>query len=137
MMLRMYMLDPQNHIMKVVCHILEFRLSYSGSLYKLLTSKRREREKREKGNSNVTGVTFFDETGWPLYCHRLVMRCMDFKLYYFQDKDITFFNVRSLINITGTIHFLKTHICCVTGVTWTFWVIWPVFVNSTESWSFK
>ena len=48
MMLWMYLLDPQNHILKVLCHNLEFWLSYSGSLNKLLTSEKREREEREK-----------------------------------------------------------------------------------------
>ena len=50
MMLWMYLLDPQNHILKVLCHNLEFWLSYSGSLNKLLTCQKREkeREKREK-----------------------------------------------------------------------------------------
>ena len=49
MVLWMYLVDPQNHILKVLCHNLEFRLSYSGSLNKLLTChKRKEREvKRE------------------------------------------------------------------------------------------
>ena len=51
MMLWMYLLDPQNHILKVLCHNLEFWLSYSGSLNKLLTSERREeREERETGD---------------------------------------------------------------------------------------
>ena len=51
MMLWMYLFDPQNHILKVLCHNLEFWLSYSGSLNKLLTSERekRGREEREKG----------------------------------------------------------------------------------------
>ena len=48
MMLWMYLLDPQNHILKVLCHNLEFWLSYSGSLNKLLTSEKREREERER-----------------------------------------------------------------------------------------
>ena len=48
MMLWMYLLDPQNHILKVLCHNLEFWLSYSGSLNKLLTSERRE--ERERGD---------------------------------------------------------------------------------------
>ena len=48
MMLWMYLLDPQNHILKVLCHNLEFWLSYSGSLNKLLTSEREKRERRER-----------------------------------------------------------------------------------------
>ena len=48
MMLWMYLLDPQNHILKVLCHNLEFWLSYSGSLNKLLTSERRERERERR-----------------------------------------------------------------------------------------
>ena len=50
-MLWMYLLDPQNHILKVLCHNMEFWLSYSGSLNKLLTSEKREREReaREEG----------------------------------------------------------------------------------------
>ena len=52
MMLWMYLLDPQNHILKVLCHNLEFWLSYSGSLNKLLTSEKRE-ERREREERQV------------------------------------------------------------------------------------
>ena len=58
MMSWMYLLDPQNHILKVLCHNLEFWLSYSGSLNKLLTSERRERDKREireRGTCDFSG----------------------------------------------------------------------------------
>ena len=49
-MLWMYLVDPQNHILKVLCHNVEFGLSYSGSLNKLLTSEKREERERETGD---------------------------------------------------------------------------------------
>ena len=36
-MLWMLLVDPKDHILKVSCHYLNFLLSYSGSLNKLLT----------------------------------------------------------------------------------------------------
>ena len=55
MMLWMYLLDPQNHILKVLCHNLEFWLSYSGSLNKLLTSERERREREREGTGDFSG----------------------------------------------------------------------------------
>ena len=45
-MLWMLLVDPKDHILKVSCHYLNFLLSYSGSLNKLLTCQREGREKR-------------------------------------------------------------------------------------------
>ena len=42
------LVDPKDHILKVLCHYLYFQLSYSDLLIKLLTVGREEREEREK-----------------------------------------------------------------------------------------
>ena len=47
-MLWMYLVDPKDHILKVLCCYPYWLLSYNGFLIKLLTSERREREGREK-----------------------------------------------------------------------------------------
>ena len=47
MTLWMYLVDPKDHILKVSGHYLYFQLSYSGSLIKLLTCGRVERETRD------------------------------------------------------------------------------------------
>ena len=44
----MYLVDPKDHILKVLCCYLYCLLSYNGFLIKLLTSERREREEREE-----------------------------------------------------------------------------------------
>ena len=47
-MLWIYLVDPKDHILKVLCCYLYCLLSYNGFLIKLLTSERREREEREE-----------------------------------------------------------------------------------------
>ena len=62
MMLWMYLLDPQNHILKVWCHNLEFWLSYSGSLNKLLTFEREKREERREERQVILVVALPNAT---------------------------------------------------------------------------
>jgi hypothetical protein len=52
-MLWMYLVDPKDHILKVLCCYPYWLLSYNGFLIKLLTS---EREGREKGEREVRQV---------------------------------------------------------------------------------
>ena len=47
MMIWIYLIDPIDHILKVLCLYLKFLMSYSSCLNKLLTCQR-EREERER-----------------------------------------------------------------------------------------
>ena len=62
MMLWMYLVYPNNHILKVSHHYLYFWLSCSGFLIKLLTCQRREREEKRE-NSDFSGCLAIPTVG--------------------------------------------------------------------------
>ena len=78
-MLWMYLVDPKDHILKVLCCYLYYLLSYDGFLIKLLTSERREREeKRETG----------DFSGCLAKCYGWAKGCCWARAAQFQDYEL-------------------------------------------------